>query len=242
MRSDPQSAYIIHVRPYKDSSAIWECLSLQHGLVSLVARGAKRPRSRLNMYMRPFLLLQLTWIGRGELKTLTQVEAEQISSVLMGEKLLLGLYLNELLMRLLQHYDPHPQLFYDYQSALHGLAAVDGGMAQQSVLRQFELKLLVALGYGVNLHEPILPDLLYSYDPLCGIYDISDREQTPDMLTVSGGSLIALQRGEFSSERELLEAKKLMRFILKFHLGAKPLQSRKLFSSHVRESFLETNI
>ena len=76
MRIELNDAYILHVRAYQDSSALLECLSSQHGLVSLIAKGVKRPKSRFYGVIQPFILLQLSWVGRSELKTLTQAEAK----------------------------------------------------------------------------------------------------------------------------------------------------------------------
>jgi DNA repair protein RecO (recombination protein O) len=78
-----------------------ECLSKQHGLVSILAKGAKRPRSRLVGKVQPFILLNLSWTGRGELKTLTDLETQNLAPLLTGSKILLGFYINELLLRLL---------------------------------------------------------------------------------------------------------------------------------------------
>src|SRR5687767_3179362 len=124
MASEPNSvAYILHTRPFRETSALLECFSYQHGLVTVVARGVKRPRSQWYALAKPFLLLHLAWIGKGELKTLTQLEIQEgISPLLSGNKIKLGLYLNELLIRLLQRFDPHPGLFTIYDEILRQLA------------------------------------------------------------------------------------------------------------------------
>ncbi len=238
MKVEQQAAYILHMRPFKDSSALLDCLTLHHGLVTIVAKGAKRPRSRQFGYMQPFMALQVSWVGRQELKTLTLIEADSISPKLAGAKIVIGLYLNELLVRLLQHLDPHPQLFHDYHQTLSKLAITEDKQQQQFILRCFELKLLSALGYGVELHcdarsgETILPELLYSYDPQIGILESSGMLE--NQVTVSGACLMALQNPEIlPSENELREAKKLMRYIFSFHLGTKPLYSRKLYGAQV---------
>jgi len=232
-------AYILHIRPFKDSSALLDCLSYQHGIVSLVARGAKRPRSQWRGLMQPFIPLQMGWIGRGELKTLTQLEAEKISPKLTGTNILLGLYLNELLLRLLQRFDPHPQLYHDYDTTIHAISVLQNGDEQQFILRQFELKLLAELGYGLDLtcdaktQEKLAPELLYTYDPNIGIIENSDN-LSKEQIVVSGASIIALHNGHFDSA-QLREMKKLMRFVLAHHLGDKPIQSRRLFSRSSRK-------
>lgn len=235
MKVELTNGYLLHSRPFKDSSALVECFSEEHGIVTLIAKGAKRPRSRLMGLLQPFMLLQLSWFGKSELKTLSQVEASAILPKLSGTKLLLGLYLNELLMRLLQHQDAHPQLFKDYDNTINGLSNAANDAQEQMVLRQFELKLIAELGYGIDLfHEAgsgtaISPELLYGFDPTIGMVEASTLGPISDKLTISGAAIIALQKGECDNESQLRETKKLMRFVLAHYLGNKPLQSRKLF-------------
>lgn len=227
------SAYILHTRQFRDSSVILDCFTQDQGIVSMVARGARRPRSRLYGLIQPFIALQLSWIGRGELKTLTQIEAMQVlCSRLSGEKIALGLYLNELLLRLLNHFDPHPKLFFIYHETIMRLALAEGSDISQSILRHFEKNLLAELGYGLDLTldgrtgEKISPELLYCYEPTMGLIESCDPL---GKLAISGASVMALERDQYANEIQLREAKNLMRFILAFYLGNKPLHSRKLF-------------
>ena len=238
MRVENIPAYILHSRPFKDTSAILDCFTSQYGLVSLVARGVRRPRASTYALAQPFIFLQIGWVGRGDLKTLTQIEAAQLNPRLIGQKILLGMYLNEVLIRLLLRMDPHPQLFQEYDDTINAIAVTKNGFALQVILRQFELKLLAELGYGLNLSgdvksgQPISADLLYSYDPNVGIFEASSTPPALQPVVVSGAAIIALCTGEFSTETELREAKKLMRFVLAHYLGDKPLKSRQLFQTH----------
>lgn len=228
------NAYILHIRPYKDSSAILECLTEQHGLISLLAKGAKRPKSRLYGILRPFILLEIAWVGRSELKTLTVAEAPSLFPLLTADKIALGLYLNELLINLMQRLDPHPLLFNAYHQAITELSLADK-FKQQIVLRQFEKTLLAQMGYGLELtinaqtKEKIIAELLYGYDPAIGIFEASVLSSNKENILVSGASLLALENSKFTTETELQEAKKFMRHILAYYLGNKPLHSRKLF-------------
>jgi DNA repair protein RecO (recombination protein O) len=218
-------SYILHIRPFKDSSAILDCFTQQHGLVSMVARGVKRSKSKFYGLIQPFIALQLSWVGKSELKTLIQVESEQWVPTISGQKILVGFYLNELLMRLLARNDPHPTLFTDYDESIKALSAVNSDMAEEMVLRRFELKLLIELGYGLNL-TAIDPELIYAYDPNIGLVEATGPK-VPHSL--SGASIIALREGIYQDENQLREAKKLMRAVLSQYLGKKPLESRKLF-------------
>jgi DNA repair protein RecO (recombination protein O) len=190
--------------------------------------------------VQPFISLQIGWVGRGELKTLIAAEAVQTLPKLSGQKILLGLYLNELLIRLLQGMDPHPALFYHYDATLTAIEKTTDSNKHQIILRQFELFLLAELGYGLNLEndgktgQAIVPELLYSYDPAMGLFEASSISPMP-ALTISGASIIALQSGDFTKDNELQEAKRLMRRVLSQYLEGKPLQSRKLFQKEFQK-------
>lgn len=231
MQADLTPCYILHIRAFQDSSAILECFTRQQGIVSMVGRGVKRPRSKFYGLIQPFLLLRMSWIGRGELKNLTQAEADVLYPTLVGEKILVGLYLNELMLRLLQRYDAHPLLFDHYDATIKALSLATEDTQEQIILRRFELQLLTELGYALELdqdnrtHQPIMADCLYGYDTAIGIYEISQAQKE----AFSGASIIALRTGEFADEMQLREAKKLMRLVLSQYLGNKPLESRKLF-------------
>ncbi|MEM8661478.1 MAG: DNA repair protein RecO [Pseudomonadota bacterium] len=150
MRVKLQPSYVLHSRAYRDTSLLVEVFTAEHGRIGLVARGARR-KSRNGSpaaLLQPFAPMLLGFTGRGELKTLTATETAGRPQILVGERLYSGLYLNELLVRLLHRHDAHPKLFAAYGDALNGLASsgeIDG------VLRQFELILISELGYGFEL-------------------------------------------------------------------------------------------
>ena len=119
-RRDDQQAFVLHAYPYRETSLIVEALTLEHGRVAMVARGAKRPRSELRGVLQAFQPLCLSWAGAGELKTLTRAEWRGGLPLVTGAALLCGFYLNELLLKMLPREDPHPDLFGDYRRR-HGL-------------------------------------------------------------------------------------------------------------------------
>lgn len=218
------NAFLLHRRPFQESSALIDCFTEDHGIIALVARGIKRARSRWYGAMQPFLLLQIDWVGRSDLKTLTQVEAQGLQPAISGPNIRIGLYLNELILRLLQRGDPHPSLFQIYHDTLMTMGKLSDPAAQEGLLRQFELSLLSDLGYGLDFNCE--PDLLYCYEPDGGIVEAVDPQRSE---TVSGAALLALRDGCLATDQQRKEAKQLMRAVLSHYLGGKPLESRKLF-------------
>ena len=146
--------YVLHATAWRETSLIVQTFTRDHGWVSLVAKGAKRPHSILRAALSVFQPLLLSWTGSGEIKTLTRAECAGIHTIA-GPALMSCWYMNELLFRLLPHEDPHPRLFDAYVMALQGLAA---GQAAAGALRRFEWTLLQESGYGLDVPDPDFDD------------------------------------------------------------------------------------
>jgi DNA repair protein RecO (recombination protein O) len=232
MRVQLQDGYVLHTRPYRDSSLLVEFFSREYGRVSLVARGAKGRKTRggsVAALLQPFQAVRCAWTGRGELKTLTGCEPAG-GSGLSGKALFSGLYVNELLVRLLHHEDPHQSLFDHYQQVLQDLQS---GQGEELALRPFEFALLEELGYGFALDmdgrsgAAMADDSWYHYHPDYGLV-LAVGEADSRLPRYQGCDLQEIARG-ISSEAGRKCAKQLMRHVLSTHLGEKPLRSRELF-------------
>jgi len=230
VRVQQQPAYVLHGRAYRETSLILELLSRDHGRTAVVARGARSPKSRWRNLLQPFRPLLLSWSARGELGTL--VAADQVASPpgLHGEALYCGLYLNELLLRLLHRGDPHPEVFERYRGALSDLSA---GQPVQPLLRVFEKHLLDAIGYGLILDhehpggEVLQDDAWYDYRPDRGpVRSPASKKGSQPM--VSGKALRALREERFDQE-SLAQLKGALRRVIRYHLGGKSLKSAELF-------------
>ncbi len=222
--------FVLHQRPYRESSAVLEVFTSAHGRIGLVARGIRGSRSRQRSDLQLFRPLLLSWSARGELGTLTGVEADGVVRKLTGRALFSAFYLNELLVRLLARQDPHPELYARYRRDLQALAE---GADIEPVLRMFEKCLLEETGYGLLLdHEVeqgagVQPGRYYDYHFESGPVEVDG----PDCrgFVIQGASLLAIARGELHEPRVLQDAKRLMRAALNLYLGGKPLKSRELF-------------
>ena len=220
-------AYVLHSRAYRDTSALVDLLTLDYGLQRVVWRGARGQRRKLSPQLFVPMLVGIT--GRTDLKTLTQAEVAGPFALLQGETLFSGLYLNELLVRLLVSGDPQPLLFAAYQHALEQLAS---GAALEPLLRRFEWQLLDLLGYGFSLeHEangqPVVAHQRYSWHATDGLQPLTDPLQAGAGLP--GAALLAMAEDDWGAVTTLRAAKQLMRQALGVHLGDRPLVSRTLF-------------
>lgn len=216
-------AFVLHGRPYKETSALVDLFTPQ-GRLRAVLRGA---RGKSGSLARPFLPLEIELRGKGELKNLARLEPNGIPNLLHGEVLFSGLYLNELLIRLLPAQDPHPALFEHYAATLQALAT---GHPLQPLLRTFEWRLLDELGYGFALAQdihgqPLAPDIHYRLLPDAGLEAVDHLQ--PGLFL--GRDLLALAEADWQQPASLGTAKRLMRQALAPHLGGRPLVSRELF-------------
>ena len=227
MRIELQPAFVLHRRPYRNTSLLVDVLSRDYGRISMVARGASGPRSRLKALVQPFLPLLLSWSGRGELSNLTTVEQTGSAIRIPAKRMLSGFYINELLLRLLHPHDPYP-LFDGYHKTLQDLAEAEH---EEPVLRIFEKHLLAELGYGLLLdseapsNNPIESTKKYRYILEQGPTAV---ESSGTGIMLSGKALLALHRESFDDSVVLREVKRLTRAALDLRLQGRPLKTRAL--------------
>jgi DNA repair protein RecO (recombination protein O) len=231
-RIDGAAAFLLHAHPYSETSLVLDVFARDHGRLAILARGARRPRSALRGVLLGFQPLELGWFGGGEVKTLARAEWQGGLPLLTGKSLLLGYYLNELLIRLLPREDAHPVLYDAYAEALGALAR---GATETAELRRFEKALLRELGYGLSLDrqagsgEPVRADRQYTYQLERGVVEIDDAHDAPARLSVGGKTLLDLAADDYSDPRTLAESKVLMRQLMAHYLGEQALQSRRIF-------------
>ncbi len=231
-RIDGQRAFVLHVHPYSETSLIADVFSSDYGRLALLARGARQPRSAVRGLLMAFQPLELGWFGAGEVKTLAKAEWQGGMPLLNGRCLLLGYYLNELLVKMLPREDPHTALFDAYSAALHALAL---GQADAPELRRFEQTLLKELGYGLTLDrdvvtgESILPDAHYDFQVERGPIKKVGAGDTANKPFLRGKTLLDMAAEDYSDPQTQQESKLLMRQLIAYHLGGKPLQSRRVF-------------
>jgi len=223
-----QPCFVLHSYPYKETSLIVDVFSRDYGRVALIAKGAKRPHSKLRGVLQTFQPLSVSWSGRAEVRTLTA--AEWIGGLLPLEKsaLLCGFYLNELLVKLLARDDPHPVLFDHYVATLNQLAHNEPAPI---VLRKFERALLKETGVGGNFtvctitSRPVQFDEIYVIDPERGPRPAHPADNTP---RVTGKTLLDMEQEDYTDNTTQTQSKFLMRYLLAHHLGGVPLNTRQI--------------
>ena len=235
MRIENQPSFILHTRPWRETSMLVEAFTRDHGRVGLVARGVRSAKSRFpRASLQPLQPVLLGWSARGELGTLTAAEQTGTRWLLSGDALLAGMYVNELVLRLSSRNDAHHDAFAAYAECLARLAE------QPDIawtLRRFERDFLADVGYALMLTrtaegKPVDVAGIYAYVPDAG--PVAWRANS-NFSRVSGSALLALDRGEAPDATELAELRNLVRSVIRHLLGgglnAWGLSSRRLLDA-----------
>lgn len=230
MRVYKEPGFVVHTRPYSETSLFVDLFTRRYGRLTVIAKGARRQKSKFRGALMPFRLLSTGWTGKGEIPVLTLAEPAELWADVRGQSILCGFYVNELVTRLLHRYDAHPELFDRYADTM---ARLRRGDARESILRLFEKRLLGELGYAMDLdHEAdhrreISPDRRYRYIPHLGA--VPENHERKGGVPISGAALQALRNEDLADTRALRECKTLMRAMIAHQLENRPLYSRKLF-------------
>jgi DNA repair protein RecO (recombination protein O) len=224
-RINLEPAFVLHHREYRDTSRILDVFSARHGRLTLFARGARGPKSKLASLLMPFRPLLLSWSGRGDAAQLTGAEGHGDALALPPGKVLSAFYLNELIISLTTRHDPQPQLFEDYARTLRRL----GIEAQpEPALRVFEKRLLESIGYGLEID--VTPESHYQYRPSQGLYEV--REDAPG--AYAGRNLLALREESLDDAQTLDVARRVLRQALDHCLEGRELRTRTVARSMSR--------
>ena len=220
-----QPSYLLHARAYRETSAIIELLTLEHGRVAGVARGVRG--GRRPQPIEAFRLMEIGWRGSGSLVTVTGREVARRWH-LAGRALFAGMYVNELLIRSLRPAEAVPNLFWAYQVTLGRLASEAD---LEPPLRVFEKRLLFELGYGPTFDvesvsgEAVADDRTYIFAEGEGFRVAGTATEN----AFPGRVLKDIARDRYEATDVRRAAKIILRRALKPHLGPRPLAARELF-------------
>ncbi|HVI26451.1 MAG TPA: DNA repair protein RecO [Xanthomonadaceae bacterium] len=238
MRYTAEPAYVLHVRPWRETSLLVEVLSAEHGRLGLLARGVQGPkRQLLRAALQPLQCIRFDAVQHGELAQLRAAEAQDAAPALAGEATLAAFYVNELVLRLAPRHDPLPELFDAYGEMRARLGA---GEPLAWTLRRFERDLLAAIGFGLAFDvdgdgAPIDPAARYRLEPEHGARRLlSDRGQDERSAAATGRALLALARDEAPPPDDLAGLRRALRAVLAHHLGGRGLKSWEMMGELAR--------
>ena len=223
--SDWDECFLLHQRPHGETSLIVDVFTKKNGKMSVIAKGAKKPKSKFFGYLTPFTKLKITFTGRSELKTLTNIDRDFSESTNSLSKTSYSLlYINELLIRLLPKDAVHEDLFLLYESFL---LKIHSGKNIELTLRSFELDMLEMLGYGLDFENEIDKNQSidinknYSFIPERGFRESKNSN-------FSGKDIINIRMRKLS-EVSKKHLKHITQESIHFCLEGKNLSSREIF-------------
>ncbi len=209
---------------YQGSSLLLDFFTKDFGKIRLIARGARNSKTSLQM----FQCLSISYKGKGELKSLSQWEIADQPRRLLGDDLILAIYINELILRLLPEGDEHIEIFESYWAFISNLNTLASN-EKECALRKFENQLLDDLGYGIDFNfdidgSAIDKDLKYDFIEHQGFTSANEG-------LFNGKTILRLSNSDeaITNANELSILKKMNRKRLKSLLGDKPLKSKELF-------------
>lgn len=229
MKVHQQPSAVLRTRPYRESSLLIDAFSREHGRLMVIAKGARRQKSPLRGILQPFQMMLLSWSGKGQLPVLTGAEVTDYHKIPRRDAAQSSYYINELLLKFLHRFDPHPELFDFYVEALENLRLHSN---ESAVLRVFEKKLLQEIGFGLILDhdcetgEAIDQNVEYQYLQDRG--PVADASAVDSGIRVSGATLRALEHEKLENGHVLKQARTLTRSLIQYQLGSRRILTRNV--------------
>lgn len=226
MNDDWLHGFVLHRRPYRETSVIVDFFTLETGRVSAVVKGARKSHSAKKSLLEPLQPVTILLAGKAELKTLRQIESDGVLTRLTGQRLFCAMYVNELLNRVLPPYMAVDDMYRHYCHTLSELVH----SPIEPTLRQFEFALLQELGLlpdmlqDANTLEPVEPHICYQYFPDSGVQVCMPSARN----AIAGSAILSIVDQQWNDEA-VRAAKYIARVTLAGVLGSKPLKSRELF-------------
>ncbi len=228
MRYTAEPAFVLHARPWRETSLLVEVLSAEHGRIGLVARGVQGPkRHLLRTALQPLQSIRFDGVQKGELAQLAAAEAVDAAPLLQGDAALAAFYVNELCLRLAPRHVPQPELHAAYAQVRERLRACE---PLAWTLRRFERELLEALGVGLAFGleaegADIDPAARYRLDPEQGPRRLRSERAGERRETATGQALLALGADILPGPDDLASLRLPLRAVLLHHLGGRGLKS-----------------
>ena len=220
---------VLHKREYRETSFLVDFFTREMGKIRAVCKGVRSGKNAKKSLLQPFQPLILSFSGRHDLKNLTQVDASGQHFRLQGNGMFSAFYMNELLNRCLIDEVPNQDVFDLYLASL--LRLVEGHSIEPT-LREFEINLLAALGYGLDCTndwqsgELIDTQGYYSFVTQHGFQRLVSPNQSKNCF--KGETILNIANNNWT-QLTLKQAKVIMRMAFLPILGDKPLKSRELF-------------
>jgi len=221
-----QKAFILHKQNWDEKSEQVELFTPDFGRLLAYYPKKKRP-------LPLFQQLDIDVNKTGEYGNIKSWVADGSLHYLQEEYLYFGLYLNELLVRLLPREDANPIMFGLYASTL---TLISKDSLATGALRFFERSLLKELGYAINFsmdidQVKIRSDQFYSHIASSGFKKMI-QPGGDQFSGIPGSVIIAIDQNDWSSQITLKFARVIFQSEIDVLLDKKELHSRSLIRQY----------
>ena len=219
MNDELLKAYIIHSRSYGETSIIFDVFTKEYGLISTILKGAKKRKDISQLHTSRELNIQ---INKSNLPLLLKYEIVKTIPI-KNKHLILLMYFNELIYKLVPKNQPQRNLFDFYGNYLDYMSKTNDNF--DVVLVGFELLLLKNLGYGItslSSNEIIQSNDIFVYDVNSG-FKKTDSKLSFDC--VSGETIIKIQEFNISQITELKKIRSITKKIIQEIAGNRSIKS-----------------
>ena len=222
MRNNLISSFIIHSRPYGETSMIFDILTKEKGLVSVLAKGIKQKKDLSILQPSRELLLNFT---NANLPILTKYEIFGTDNLINAKFLLEILYFNELIYKFTPRNEPCSSLYDLYKSYVEYIKNTED--SSDIIIVGFEVLFLREIGYEITLDHSlegsINPEKYYSYNYQVGFKEIENNKSLD--ISITGVDLLNLIRHKFSLISELNKVRRINKGIINRLVGEKKIKS-----------------
>ncbi len=228
MEKGEDRGFVLHSRRFRENSRILDLFTSDHGRVSVLGRVSRRQAIRKTVLFQPFIEVDVSWRGRGELPNLTSIE--EVESIrLSGKQVLCGLYCNELLLYSLGKSISVPELYKHYKIALYNLSS---GAAPEPCLREFEHFILEEAGQGLDFNTDCRTGKQLDADGAIYFqpgYGFSIEKPAGKVVLLNAIDMKILQSGKLVLESQQKGVKMVYQAAIRHMLQNRELRTRQLF-------------
>ncbi len=228
---------VLAIAPHAESDKLVTFYSPDMGLVTGIAKGAKRSKHRFVNKLEEFTLLSILYRPprSGGLLFLSEADLDNAFLTLRRDypRYTTAMFVAELVLRFTREHDPDPGIF----TLLHwALFSLDKGVQPQRIAALFLLRLLGLAGYQPGLgtctlcRRPISAQLRYRLDPASGSLTCSLCR--PEAYAASGQAL-SLQTIRFLQQAQQLELRLLRRLQMPARAAGETINTLTAYARHL---------
>ncbi len=227
MSSVHHKSFIIHTRNYSETSIIFEILTEEQGLITILGKGVKKKKDL--PLLQSFRELKLFFSEKKKFPILGKYEIDKDYKILKNNYLLHGIYLNELIHRFVPQHEPCKPLYNLYKKQLLNMSQVVEDINIE--LLKFEVSFLKEIGYELTLasldFENIKDKKKYYYDYESGFREA--RNKLDLINSISGNNLISLFSKNFKLITDIGNVRLVIKSIFQKLAGGKKIKSYEIF-------------